>query len=121
MRRTGEEVTMGRRLGLTAARGAALCVSIGLVAVMMVRASAGCSDRSEIGADPARSKPETSAPSAREAGAEAAAAAVTSESTPPASAAPSVQQEEEMYFPASKSMGGEGRRLVKPQPPPQQN
>lgn len=78
-----------RRIGLTALRGAALTLSIGIVAGLMVRASSGCSDKSDIGADPA------SAPEATAAGAVA-------------------SSEPESFIPASKSMGGEGRRLLAP-------
>lgn len=85
-----------RGVGLTALRGAALTLSIGIVAVLMVRASSGCSDRSDIGADPARSAADTTGAAG---GAEAIA-------PPP--------PEKGTYFPAGKSMGGEGRRLLGP-------
>jgi hypothetical protein len=80
-----------RGIRLTALRGAALTLSIGIVAALMVRASSGCSDKSEIGADPAKSTPASSA------------AGVTT-----------ADEETPMHFPASKSMGGEGRRLLTP-------
>ncbi len=81
-----------RGIRLTALRGAALTLSIGIVAALMVRAGSGCSDRSDIGADPARGAPASSAAA-------------------PATANP---EDEAILFPATKSMGGEGRKLLAP-------
>lgn len=78
---------------LVAARALALSVSIGTVGFLMLRAAGGCSNPS--GAVPA---PELVAPGP-----------ARSPSGPAVDGAG-----DEAYFPASKSMGGEGRRLLKP-------
>src|SRR5690349_7519434 len=80
---------MGSRgIGLTALRGAALTLSIGIVGALMVRASSGCSDKSDIGAGPARGAPAGSA---------------------------TASADDVVHFPASKSEGGTGmRKLLTP-------
>ena len=81
-----------RGIGLTAARGAALTLSVGIVVALMVRASSGCSAKSDIGAEPAKSMP-----------ADSAAGASTEDARHPI-----------VHFPANKSAGGDGRRLLTP-------
>jgi hypothetical protein len=107
---------MARKLGLTVAKGAALLVSVGIVGSLMVRASTGCSDRSDIGADPARPAPVSSA-------APNDAAAETSSSPTPGGldAEPSAEQENRIYFPATKSGAGRLPRIVESQKPAQQH
>ncbi|NUO48432.1 MAG: hypothetical protein HOV80_06215 [Polyangiaceae bacterium] len=83
-----------RGIGPTALRGAALTLSIGIVAALMVRASSGCSDKSDIGADPAKSTPASSA-----------AGATTGDPEKPYG----------IHFPATKAEGGSGmRKLLTP-------
>jgi hypothetical protein len=84
-----------RRFGLWALRGGTLSVSIGLVGLLMFRASTGCSNQGSIA-------PETSGSDVQAAGSAAA----------PGGAASA--EDGAMYFPASKSEGGTGTRLLKP-------
>ncbi len=78
---------------LVVARGAALCVSVGIVALMMVRASAGCSDRAGIGAEP---------PPASAAGSATASSAGTADG----------KRGEEEHMGPSKAAGGTGTRAL---------
>ncbi len=108
---------MARKLGLTLAKGAALFVSVGIVGSLMVRASTGCSDRSDIGADRARSTPAAASAAPNDATAK-------TSSSPTAGgldAEPSAEREEGIYFPATKSGAGRLPRIVESQKPAQQN
>jgi hypothetical protein len=79
---------VAKRLGRFLARGAALSVSIGIFAWLMVRASVGCSNRTDIGADQAGSTAEPTG-----------AAATTMTPSSSASAKPRYG----VYFPGTKA------------------